>query len=133
MFHFFFSSFLSARLEFLKGSKFSLITLDDDISELKTNLYLSIDEDEREQFPDHKTKEECESNDVKVSMSSEKSHLMLYLEVKGPQSTLKIRFDHSILPTVPYHTSLISESLSAYFCISLIESRKARIITATTR
>ena len=59
--------------------------------EFNIDLDFSIEKNETEQFSDNQAQEQSEANDVKISLSSKKFHLLLNLEVKSPRASLEIK------------------------------------------
>ena len=59
--------------------------------ELNINLDFSIEKNETKEFSDNQAQKQSEANNVKISLSSEKFHLLLDLEVKSPRASLEIQ------------------------------------------
>ena len=56
--------------------------------EFNIDLDFSIEKNETKKFSDHQAEKESEANDVKISLSSKKFHLLLDLEVKSSRASL---------------------------------------------
>ena len=56
--------------------------------EFNIDLDFSIEKNETQKFFNNQAEKECEADDVKISLSSKKFHLLLDLEVKSSRASL---------------------------------------------
>ena len=61
-----------------------------DNNQISSNLSLGIAQNQPKKSPDDQAEEQSEAHDIEISLSSEKFHLVLHLDVKSPHPTLYV-------------------------------------------